>query len=286
MTSLTLVGCSRPAPEEAAEDFPPVTLKNTEVRNLHSSIVDADFEISVALPESYSTSNNEYPILYVTDSNLWYPLVTQTNFVLRLDQQLQEMVVVGIGYPTESVMDVAGWRRRDFTPTHGPEQDAEWKEEIPGITEFQSGGAPAFLQFIRDELKPFIASNYRVAENDSALMGDSLGGLFAFYVLFHQPDTFQRYLIGSPSIDYDDRVTFRFEQEFAEEHEDLPAKVFMAAGGLEEEEYLSDMKEMDTILRGRQYPGLGLETVVFEDENHFSVIPSTISRGLSALFGQ
>jgi predicted alpha/beta superfamily hydrolase len=286
MTSLTLIGCSRPAPEQATEDHQPVTLKNTEVRNLHSSIVDADFEISVALPESYSTSSSEYPAFYVTDSNFWYALVTQTNFLLRLNQEIPEMIVVGIGYPSENLMDLTGWRRRDFTPTRDPEQEAIWKESIPGITEFQSGGAPAFLQFIRDELKPFIASNYRVAESDSALMGDSLGGLFAFYVLFHQPDTFQRYLIGSPFLDYDDSVTFRFEEKLAAEHEDLPAKVFMAAGGLEGDELLSSMKEMETLLRSRQYPGLSLETVVFEGENHFSVIPATTSRGLRTLFGQ
>jgi predicted alpha/beta superfamily hydrolase len=118
---LTTTGCSSPAPEKAVEDYPPVTLKNTEVRNIHSSIVDADFEISVALPETYSTSNNEYPALYVTDSNLFYPLVTQTIFALRLNQEIPEMIVVGIGYPTESMMDITGWRRRDFTPTRDPD---------------------------------------------------------------------------------------------------------------------------------------------------------------------
>lgn len=131
-----------------------------------------------------------------------------------------------------------------------------------------------------------MASNYRVVENDCALMGDSLGGLFALYVLFHHPDTFQRYLIGSPSFYYDDRVTFRFEGEFATEHSDLPAKVFMAVGGLEGDERLSAMSEMETLLRSRRYPGLSLEMVVFEDENHFSVVPAIVSRGLRFLFGQ
>jgi predicted alpha/beta superfamily hydrolase len=131
-----------------------------------------------------------------------------------------------------------------------------------------------------------MASNYRVAENDSALMGDSLGGFFAFYVPFHQPDTFQRYLIGSRYFDYDDSVTFRFEEAYAREHEDLRAKVFMAAGGLEGDETLSSMKEMENPLRGRLYPGLSLETVVFEHENHFSVVPATTSRGVRALLGK
>jgi predicted alpha/beta superfamily hydrolase len=212
--------------------------------------------------------------------------VTQAIGSLRLNQELPEMIVVGIGYPTESMLDITGWRRRDLTPTRDPDQEALWRERIPGITEFQSGGAPAFLQFIRDELKPFIASNYRVDENDCALLGDSLGGLFTLYVLFHHPDTFQRYLAGSPFFHYDDRVIFRFEEEFAVAHEDLPVKLFLAAGGLEGDARLSALSEMETLLRSRQYPGLSLETVVFEGENHFSVIPATISRGLRILYGQ
>jgi hypothetical protein len=37
-------------------------------------------------------------------------------------------------------------------------------------------------------------------------------------------------------------------------------------------------------LRGRKYPSLRFDSVVFPDETHGSVIPATISRGLRRVF--
>jgi predicted alpha/beta superfamily hydrolase len=51
-----------------------------------------------------------------------------------------------------------------------------------------SGGAANFLQFVAKELMPFVNTTYRTIPEDSAICGSSFGGLFALYVLFHQPD--------------------------------------------------------------------------------------------------
>ena len=41
-----------------------------------------------------------------------------------------------------------------------------------------------FLQFIADELSPYIEKNYRARETGRVLAGHSFGGLFALYALF------------------------------------------------------------------------------------------------------
>ena len=66
------------------------------------------------------------------------------------------------------------------------------------------GGAGSFLRFIRQELMPFIQSSYPVRPEEKAIAGSSFGGLFALYTLFHHPDTFNCYIIGSPSIGWDE----------------------------------------------------------------------------------
>ncbi len=177
----------------------------------------------------------------------------------------------------------------------------------------RSGGAPAFLRFIREELKPFVDSTLPVDPGNATLIGHSFGGLFATYVLLHHPDTFQRYVIGSPSIWWHGRVSFEFEKAYAAANRDLPARVFVAAGGLETAEEFKrtasqfpesmqaaiaewerttgppQMVELigpfERALRGRRYPGLSLTTHIYPGETHTSVLPGLIARGLRVVFG-
>jgi predicted alpha/beta superfamily hydrolase len=59
------------------------------------------------------------------------------------------------------------------------------------------------LAFLRDELKPWLQERYGADPDDSMFFGDSLGGLFATYVLLNEPTTFRRYGIGGPALDWD-----------------------------------------------------------------------------------
>ena len=216
--------------------YPQVTIPNTEVRMLSSSHADQEFKIKVGLPLSYSHTDLTYPVLYVLDPDIAFGTVAETAFLLQLGRELPELLLVGIGYPVESAFGTFGLRCRDLTPT----EDNEWLEEflkhMPVPMESRgTGGADDFLRFVRKELTPFVNANYRADPEDSALLGHSFGGLFALYALFHQPDTFKRYIIGSASTKWDNDVIFGYETDYAANNTDLPAKVFMSIGSLEEE---------------------------------------------------
>jgi predicted alpha/beta superfamily hydrolase len=158
-----------------------------------------------------------------------------------------------------------------------------------------SPGANAFLQFIREELKPFLHAHYRTDPYASAFVGFSAGGLFGLYTLFHQPHTFTRYVIGSPPLHWDNKMMLTYERKYAEHHHDLPVRLFMSVGGREESDdplpfiepshqYVTNLKTFANTLQERKYPGLQLTLHVFEDETHMSVLPATFSRGLRAVF--
>ena len=49
------------------------------------------------------------------------------------------------------------------------------------------GGADRFIAFLHDELKPWLRERFAVDPDDSMFFGDSLGGLFATYVLLSEP---------------------------------------------------------------------------------------------------
>jgi predicted alpha/beta superfamily hydrolase len=273
---------------------PPATLPNTEVRLLKSSIVGDTYRLDISLPATYAGSDRTYPVLYLTDGDVngLFPLVRCIAEGLSTGLAIPRLIVVGIGYDADKSMRRGHYRERDFLPTSASARDASRRQEFTRIG-VPRGRAGAFLRFIREELKPFINATYRANPDDSTYMGISYGGLFGLYVLFYHPDTFNRYVIGSPAIHHDNRVTLSYERSYAAIHDDLPARVFMSAGALEEKgdpfiepafRFVSNMRELARILRDRGYPGLHLTTHVFEGETHVSVVPATFSRGLRVVF--
>lgn len=52
-------------------------------------------------------------------------------------------------------------------------------------------------------------------------------------MLFQHPDIFNRYKISSPSLWWDNGVTFEFKKKYSEKHSDLPARVFLSVGDVE-----------------------------------------------------
>ena len=151
-------------------------------------------------------------------------------------------------------------------------------EDIPG-----SGGAEQFLHFLQTELIPFIDSSYRTNPNDRAITGHSFGGLFVLYALLQRPDLFQRYCAGSPVPDYDDRVLFEFEEEFALINSDLPVNLAIVVGTLEGPTAVST-QEFCANLSSRDYEGLKLKFLLLEGETHFSVIAPLMVKGWKAIY--
>jgi len=252
-----------------------VMVKNSESHILYSNSVDDEFRISVALPSSYDSTQIKYPVLYILDSNIFFGLLVDTVRLLQYGNEIPDLIIVGIGYPNDDEHMVL--RNRDYLPTFNKASE-------------KSGKAKLFLEFLINELVPDIRKEYRVNENDSTLVGDSYSGLFALYTLFNSPKSFNRYIIGSPSIYWDDRVMLDIEEKYSSTHKELEAKVFLSVGELEavyEPEFarmVGNVEEISKVLHSRKYSGLELKTHIFEGETHLSVIPATFSRGLRGVF--
>jgi uncharacterized protein len=246
-----------------------VTIPATELLKLSSSITGQEYRIFVALPnstflDSYTENPNQrYPVLYVLDANALFGMVTETVRIFNFLDVVDEIIVVGIGYPVDTFNATLGFRSRDLTP---------------------KSGAAKFLQFVREELVPMIDTTYRTLPGDNGILGHSFGGLFGLYALFNQPDTFQRYIIGSPSISWDKSVT-QDAAEFVANKANVAARIFMSVGAEEEASMISDMQSVSDMLKEIQSPDLKLTTQIFEGEMHASVIASHISRGIWDVYG-
>jgi predicted alpha/beta superfamily hydrolase len=255
-----------------SKQFPPVALPHTEARRLTASLTGYEYLVYIALPAGYADTSQKYPAVYALDPHLIFGMTTEIIRLLEQGREMEPHILVGIGF-LGSDRDIESYQVRDYVPT-------------ATANDTGSGGAENFLRFIREDLLPFINAEYRIEPENNGFLGHSLGGLFGFYTLFHQPDTFLRYIISSPWLDPDDLQVFSFETEYAATHSDLPAQVFLGAGSQEAGFVVSHIQKLQKTLEIRNYPNLRLQVNLFEGETHLSVVPHTIARGLKVLQDQ
>ncbi len=265
-------------------------LDNTEVRDIHAQALKRDYQVYVALPDSYREGNKRYPVLFVVDANYAFPVVRNITQRLSKHAGMEEVVVVGLSYANGDSGVYS--RRRDYTPTIPRKHD--YRSDMPG-RQAAFGEAKAYTQFISGEVFPFIAQRYRVNMQRKVFIGHSYGSLLGLQFLLTEPRTFEHYILGSPSLWYDAGVMFDREQAYAASHKDLPASVFFGIGGLEklapgkkrsrseeDADMVADLREFDGKLTSHKFPNLKTRLRVFEDEDHASVFPFVLTHGLRA----
>lgn len=269
LTYLFMVGCqSAPQNESPETTNPPVSIANTEQFTLLSSYTQHEYKIYIHLPTSYSGSGANYPVVYQMDADIGFGAAAEMCMLLPVRQEMQEVILVGVAYGAYPGQE-GNHRTRDLTPTKVADYPT-------------SGEAEAFFSFLKDELIPTIDSLYRTNLDDRTISGASLSGLFSLYVLFKHPGVFLRYKISSPSVWWDNDVIFRFEEEYANRYTDMSAKVFISTGDMEG--IVDSWNSLIQVLEKRDYEGLELTSMVFEDAPHLTACWLAGCRGLRALF--
>lgn len=268
-------------------------IKNTEQIEIFSEEIDQKFLINVGLPPNYSKENDKYPVVYVTDAGPNFSGLMSSVPLMQLVNDLPHFILVGIDYKSKKSNDSMSLRNRDLTPTNDSVWMSGQKEmfKIFGdLPEAEPGGAKEFLEFIDHKVKPLINDKYHADSSDQTYCGFSLGGLFGLFALFTSPESFNRYVIGSPSIWWDNMHIIQVEEEYSKNNKELPAKIFLSIGDLEEEgdsdafKMVTNVKLLSKILKKRNYAGLVLKTAILEDETHCSAVAATLNRGLRNVF--
>jgi predicted alpha/beta superfamily hydrolase len=151
--------------------------------SLQSRILHQKRYVQVYTPPSYKPgSSQKYDVLYVLDGGNWNTsLITQIQRFIEAQGQMPPTIIV-------SVMGID--RNIELTPTHLDSWQAP------------TGGADNFLGFLKDELIPYINTNYP-SDGDNTLWGHSLGGMFVVYALLKEPNTFKSYIAVDPSLWWD-----------------------------------------------------------------------------------
>lgn len=256
-------------------------IEYSDLHEFRSEKIGMDLQLRVLYPtEDLLTGINQFPVVYFVDADGTFGLVAEIFRLLQFTGEIEPAIVVGIQYVTDGTERFVSARRRfDLTPTvdraHEERKSSDYNRPV------KTGGADAYLDGLLNEIIPFIESKYPTS-SEKYLSGYSLSGLLASYLLLTEPENFDGYLIGSPSLWWDDTIIFDIEQQYSDRHDDLNAKVFLSTND-QEEPYLSQMQQFAEALQKRSYPGLELKYHVFDGDSHISGIPATIAMGLMVL---
>ena len=157
---------------------PRISLPDTQLRPIRSVVMGDDYVLHVGLPPSYPVdSDKKYPVLYFVDANTGSAMTIQTYRTLAMLQEAPDMILVGIGYPTESIQEWADRRSRELVAA------ARGRD---------------LTQALLEEIIPFMETEYRVLD-ERAYAGYSRGALFGLYVMLHATDAFGTYVLGAPA---------------------------------------------------------------------------------------
>jgi len=251
-----------------------VCLDNTEQFSIASEYVKGEtYVIQVGLPIGYSTSTKSYPVFYITDGDISFGMTKGIADLLMMGKEIQDIIVVGISYG-QGLEYRLEKRGRDLVPG----SDTIFSEGE------NASGADNFIKFIQYELFSVINKNYRTNPDSSAIGGHSLGGLLNSYILFKQPELFNKYVIGSPTLTWNNKTILILETEYFNKHKELNRTVYVYYSSLENKDYTNPIDEFIQNIQIHNYKGLRLVTKIFEGETHMSVPSVAITNGLKTIF--
>lgn len=237
-TSLIVSGCS--ADDQAY--FP-----DNHVIRLQSDILQEEREIIVTLPEGYGETDSRYPVIYLLDAEQNIRHASGTADVLTRTGGMPPAIHVGIA---------SADRDKNFTPS-----------KMSHVA--KSGGGPKFLEFITEELKPFIEKNFRT-HPFSILEGHSLGGTFTVFAMMERPNEFDAYVVVSPALWWNEEGQTERAKEFFSDGKKFNKAAFFAIGTEDGYGMRRDLKRFIEVLEASNLSEFRWEHVELEGEGHMS----------------
>lgn len=173
--------------------------------------------LNIYFPEGYNQNDTtKYPVIYLLDGSADEDFIHIVGLVqfnsFEWINQVPKSIVVGI-----ATVD----RRRDFTYPTTIEED---KKTYP-----TTGHSDKFIAFIEKELQPFIEKKYRT-NTAKTIIGQSLGGLLATEILLKKPTLFNKYIIISPSLWWDNGSLLNQHSKILEDSFNQQTEIYIGVG--------------------------------------------------------
>lgn len=235
---------------------------------IKSNILDEERTCLISLPDSYNDSSEvpkKYPIIILLDGHTHFKTVSGIVHFMSSRRNRNNLMPESIIIAIENID-----RERDFTVT-------KIKTKRPNTM----GGGKIFLNFIENELIPYMDENYRT-EPSRTLIGHSLGGLLTLNSYMDKNSIFNAYISIDPSIWWSDEMMKNKVDSISSIS--LHKKLYIATANQGEASYERNKKRHDNLyalIRRKSEDSLNVEIKYFEKENHRSVPLIAVYEGLT-----
>ena len=234
-------------PSTAAENVQ-VFAENFEIPQLNRKR-----RISIYLPPHYNTSKKNYPVLYIQDGQNVFDVSTSYSGEWEVDETLNAMFnETGFGLIVVAIDHGGNTRLNEYSA---------WDNEKYG-----KGEAELYLDFLINTLKPEIDKSFRTKPDsqNTAVMGSSLGGLFAHYAAIKRPAVFGKVGVFSPSFWY-----AKDSFEFTEKAIGIDnSKIYYLVGAKEGNEMLTPMNNMVNLMKANGFQENYIHNKVVDNGTH------------------
>ena len=187
------------------------------IEEINSKILSEKRIVNIYLPEGYNQNDTiKYPVTYLLDGSADEDFIHvvglfQFNSFSWINR-VPKSIVVGIAN-----ID----RKRDFTYQTTIEEDKK--------RYLTCGKSANFISFIETELQPFIEKKYKT-NNSKTIIGQSLGGLLATEIVLKKPTLFNKYIIISPSLWWNNGSLLEEKSEIYQENFKDKIDIYIGVG--------------------------------------------------------
>jgi predicted alpha/beta superfamily hydrolase len=231
---------------------------------IDSQALEESRTIGVHLPRGYLESQNRYPVLYLLDGEWSFEKFSPVLESMIEERSIPDLIIVSVENVDEHT------RLWDFTPTA--------VEKYPG-----SGGADTFLQFIQEELIPYVDDNYRTT-SVRLICGHSLAGLMSAYTFLNLPDLFSGSIASSPSFSWDNQLMVKSLGNYLKRGSFQGGFLYLAIGSDDFQTYLEAMEKVVPIMEKEAPAGLRWRYQLYQNGNHETVPDRSFPDGIKLFF--
>ena len=236
-----------------AEPPPPPLEGSLDARILRANRIGVDYGLRVYLPPLAAGPRENLPIVYALDGETWFDTLVRS-----VESSRTRAVLVGINSVSR--------RNLDFVP--------------PNSCTAGGGGQAPYLDFLRNEVLPYIEGLFGGDPRQRVLFGHSHGGSFVLYALLAEaPGThaFRGYMACDASLGCMFDTAMLWHDRYAEVHRALPVRLHLshASSG----NVLSNVPYADA-LAARRFEGFGFQPQAYSG-SHSGIVPQAIADGLA-----
>ena len=236
--------------------------------HLYDEELDEGFVVHVITPPEYDSAV-AYPTLVMTDAVWRFNDVTSL-YDEMISKRAEPQILITIGFE----YNIDGW-------------DNEVRGNI--LCDHKK----EFLDFITDNMMPYLAENYSFDYEASTLFGHSQGGVFTHYAAFnfdkYENKPFKNYIIGSPVFwtpyftDVSDYEDYKNEYGYFDRNSSYDRNLLITAGSDEDEDYEEYFGENDSTLEGVEHLknrldeyGVTTYEVKIYESHHYQYVPEML----------